>query len=193
MFTGSQPELAISGGIASFFGHLGLAWQSPIGCPLPWKQGWHGSAHRAGALAPAVASQPPPDCRSQTGWRARSRMVQATRGCGDRVFRAPRSSPWEANVLKCGGMSPGIVSCVPWSPPRDSPVVAPSLALKAQLSQRPPCISPLQGGGSVCSLGQLGWLNALAGRVPMLWGLPRHSTASWDSCPPPQVGHEATR
>lgn len=70
--SGSEPQLAISGGIALFFGHLGLAWQSPIGCPLPWKQGWHGSAHRAGALAPAVASQPPPDCRSQTGWRARS-------------------------------------------------------------------------------------------------------------------------
>lgn len=99
-FTGSQPQLAISGGITSFFRHLGLAWQSPIGCPLPWKQGWHGSAHRAAALAPAVASQPPPDCRSQTGWRARSRTVQATRGCGDRAFRAPRSPLWEANCAE---------------------------------------------------------------------------------------------
>lgn len=176
-FTGSQPQLAISGGITSFFGHLGLAWQSPIGCPLPWKQGWHGSAHRAGALAPAVASQPPPDCRSQTGWRARSRTVQATRGCGDRVFRARHTPPWEvnkANVMICGGMSPGIVSCGSRSPPRNSPVVAPSLALKAQLSHRPPCISPWQGGGSVCSLGQLG----CTGRLPTLWGLPRHGTAS---------------
>lgn len=107
-FTGSQPQLAISGGIASFFRHLGLAWQSPIGCPLPWKQGWHGSTHWAGALAPAVASQPPPDCRSQTGWRVRSRIVQATRGCGDRALGAPHSPLWEANVPKSGGMSPGI-------------------------------------------------------------------------------------
>lgn len=117
--------------------------------------------------------------------------MQATRGCADRVFRAPHTPPWEvnkANVMKCSGASSGIVSCGPWSLPRDSPVVDPSLALKAQVSHRPPCISPQQGGGSVCILGQLGCTKPL----PMLWGLPKHGTASWDSCPPPQVGHEAT-
>lgn len=105
-------------------------------------------------------------------------MVQATRGCGDRVLRAQRSAPREANVLRGGGMAPGIVSCVPWSPPRNSPALAPTLALQAQLSQRPPCISPWQGGGSVCSLEPLGWLNALTRCLPMLWHLARHSTAS---------------
>lgn len=46
--TGSQSRAGdFRGHCITFFGHLGLAWRSPIGCPLPWKRGWHGSAEPA--------------------------------------------------------------------------------------------------------------------------------------------------
>lgn len=163
--TGGSPRLAASDG---HFGGHGIIFRASRPClavahwvPIAMETGlaWQ----QAGASAPAAASPPPPDWRSQTGCRVRSPTVQAARGCAHRVSRALHTPPWEvnkANVLKWGGgtpqaLSPGIVSCVPRSLPRNSPVVAPRLALKAQLSQRAPPSAPGREEGLCAAWGRV--------------------------------------
>lgn len=87
---GSQPQASDFGGHRiTFFGHLGLAWRSPIGCPLPWKRGWHGSAEPA--LARVGSS-----CRFPN--RPRIVGVEQAGGregerCGQLGSAGPRSHP----------------------------------------------------------------------------------------------------
>lgn len=69
-----------SRGRASFFRHLGLAWRSPIGCPSPWKRGWHGSAE-------PVLARGGSSCRLPTapGWWESNRLEGESRnGAGER-------------------------------------------------------------------------------------------------------------
>lgn len=144
----------------------GLAWQRRTGAGAGWLQ--------------LSVSQPPPDCRSRTGWRARRGTMRATGVCGallsppgkergGKEAAGPRASP---------GVSPGphLEPAQRWHPaplsgrdrPRDHPAQGPG----REEGHFPP-------GGDPC----------LAGLVPSQDVSPpgRVCPGPRGSCPPPQL------
>lgn len=194
---------AVSGGTAALFlGNFGLAWRSPIGCQLPWKRGWHGSAEtrRSRWLAPAGGFQAAPGPEEANGLRAPSSRRAPGRAPGlGRTGAVPR---WCHPQVACPqgrvGRPRGLSPCCglhAWTRPGRA---APASALRPWgwsrrpsgrvVNQKPPpgpktgCFSP-SCSVSVKSARPCTGVTSAGGHARGIFGVPRHR--------PPAVAHGA--